>query len=685
MMNLNRSKRLNKYASMITLMIIIVSYISVASAQTRYNAIENGSFDYGLDYWQSEPAIGGIWQDDIVNRYDASSGAYMQQVNGITSAKLNTAVKLWAGTFKLSAAFMVKSGATGNTSIVATINGSIVASCTADMNIKSSWQICNSSEFTLNSPIDGVVTINGITNVTYDAIKLDTTSIQPTVTPVPTNTPSQTQSGGQLSNPGFDTYKDAWHDLADVNTYEWPYIFQSNEAIYRRSGTLGVGIGGSGGNGLGQRVTVVQGQSYIYGIYAKSYQSSNRIRIIVNNSDDYSATAIAIQDCIDIPNSTFTQCGGTFTANTTIALRFWIEGYGVAIDDAYFIGESGATPTVTPTHTPTVTPGGPTLTPVPTMTATRTPLPTIAPTVNTLPTPTTFVPPIVGEDGNKPCALSMQIALERIKQGLAYCWGANDPSIFVRDSLCPSGYGLDCSGLGVWSYRQAGVNMPDDTAQGMYNRYHKVSGSLNGSGLAIGDAIVIGSSATTIKHIAWYAGGGYFNDCFNTGTGCITHRIDNSSAYINAGFRGYIRPSVTLGLPQCTNSDFIGGNPPADGSPIGGQPSGGSPGGSVWIPGYSEMNNPPVGNPASYTQTESERSLLPEELSQADDGWTASMRASMYDFGCPIDMSSWGLNAKLCIKYQYLQSFMIMGMTIRLDALFAVFLVAILIGIIIKR
>lgn len=72
-----------------------------------------------------------------------------------------------------------------------------------------------------------------------------------------------------------------------------------------------------------------------------------------------------------------------------------------------------------------------------------------------------------------------------------YVWGATGPDRF------------DCSGLVHYAYKKAGYDWPRRlTAQGQYNRSHKISRS----SLKPGDLVAIGRSSGSIYHIGIYAG-----------------------------------------------------------------------------------------------------------------------------------------------------------------------------------
>jgi hypothetical protein len=172
----------------------------------------------------------------------------------------------------------------------------------------------------------------------------------------------------------------------------------------------------------------------------------------------------------------------------------------------------------------------------------------------------------------------MQVLAALIAQGVPYCWGSNDPVIpitqqgYAQDSLCPEGRGLDCSGAIVWAWREVGVNIADDTAQGMYDSLPHTACTLDdlsapsgdsggiGSCWAVGDLVFLGAggSSLAIYHVAAYAGGGLWNDCYSTSTGCQTWPIDSKADY-RVNFAGSARPSLAWGGGECGDGGSVVG------------------------------------------------------------------------------------------------------------------------------
>ena len=185
-------------------------------------------------------------------------------------------------------------------------------------------------------------------------------------------------------------------------------------------------------------------------------------------------------------------------------------------------------------------------------------------------------------DGNKPCERAEQLLAARIAQGVPYCWGSRDPDMSIIDQgfdvgdLCPQGYGLDCSGAVIWGWRQAGVDVPNATAQDLYNQLPHIActladldrGATDGGGCwAIGDLIFLAhdAGAGVVYHVAGYAGGNLWTDCFNTATGCRVWDIRAQGVY-SSDFRGAARPSLAWGGGQCGDGGTVAGGAGAAGA-----------------------------------------------------------------------------------------------------------------------
>lgn len=192
------------------------------------------------------------------------------------------------------------------------------------------------------------------------------------------------------------------------------------------------------------------------------------------------------------------------------------------------------------------------------------------------PSPNPSASPAPGSDGGKTCARAEMILAARIAQGVPYCWGSRDPDVRVDQqdygqwdqSLCPSGYGLDCSAAVIWSWRQAGVNVPNATAQDLYNQLPHIpctladlgaaTASNSGAGCwAIGDLIFLQNS-TGVYHVAGYAGGNLWTDCYNTQTGCQVWQITDKAEYAS-DFVGAARPSLAWGGGNCGDGGTVAG------------------------------------------------------------------------------------------------------------------------------
>jgi cell wall-associated NlpC family hydrolase len=107
--------------------------------------------------------------------------------------------------------------------------------------------------------------------------------------------------------------------------------------------------------------------------------------------------------------------------------------------------------------------------------------------------------PIVGPNATASAA----IAAAQTRLGLPYVWGATGPSTF------------DCSGLVMWSYRQAGLSIPR-TSREQYAGLPKVALS----DLQPGDLVFYAtntSNPSTIHHVAMYVGDGLVIHAPHTG------------------------------------------------------------------------------------------------------------------------------------------------------------------------
>jgi cell wall-associated NlpC family hydrolase len=124
-----------------------------------------------------------------------------------------------------------------------------------------------------------------------------------------------------------------------------------------------------------------------------------------------------------------------------------------------------------------------------------TPPPAPPPPVRTPPrTPTSTAkpppppPPVVGAPTE---AAGRAVAAALSRRGDTYSLGGSKPPVF------------DCSGLTMWSYAQAGVNLPR-TSRAQFGVGRPVSKDQ----LQPGDLLFYGGSAATIHHVAMYVGNG---------------------------------------------------------------------------------------------------------------------------------------------------------------------------------
>lgn len=117
----------------------------------------------------------------------------------------------------------------------------------------------------------------------------------------------------------------------------------------------------------------------------------------------------------------------------------------------------------------------------------------------------TFVPP-----GNSSQAqIAVQAAYSVV--GTRYVWGSSDPSV-----------GLDCSGVTVYAWREAGVTLPH-SSEAQYSSYPRIPLSA----VQPGDLIYYGNYG---PHIAIYVGGGKIIHASSPAPGGQT-RIDSMYGY----------------------------------------------------------------------------------------------------------------------------------------------------------
>jgi cell wall-associated NlpC family hydrolase len=122
-------------------------------------------------------------------------------------------------------------------------------------------------------------------------------------------------------------------------------------------------------------------------------------------------------------------------------------------------------------------------------------------------------------------ASAVQAALTQ--QGKPYCWGGSGPRCF------------DCSGLTMWAYAQAGINLPR-TSQAQFT----ASPQVDRSALAPGDLVFFaGAGGTTSSpgHVGIYLGSGQMLDAPHTGS------VVRIEPVWTTGYAGATRPSAGPG------------------------------------------------------------------------------------------------------------------------------------------
>ena len=199
-------------------------------------------------------------------------------------------------------------------------------------------------------------------------------------------------------------------------------------------------------------------------------------------------------------------------------------------------------PTPTPTKRPTATPTTPTRTPAPatptqptndpaTPPAPTTPAPTTPPTAPTTPAPAPTTPkpttpaptgPALGTGTAVGTAAQGLAAVEWAKKqvGLPYGWGSTGPAAY------------DCSGLTMKAWASAGVGITR-TSRTQYQHVKKITYAA----MRPGDLIFYASdtaNASTINHVAMYAGGGTMVEAARPGVPLrvTAVRYTNSMPYV---------------------------------------------------------------------------------------------------------------------------------------------------------
>lgn len=120
--------------------------------------------------------------------------------------------------------------------------------------------------------------------------------------------------------------------------------------------------------------------------------------------------------------------------------------------------------------------------------------------------------PAASSGSTRPTAeLSDQAATHALKMiGKPYRYGGSSPS------------GFDCSGLVLYSYRQAGLSLPHNT-----DRQRSVSRPVKVAELRRGDLLFFNQEGKKFGHVAIYVGGGKFVHAPSSGKSVKTDRLDS--------------------------------------------------------------------------------------------------------------------------------------------------------------
>ncbi|MDQ1022467.1 cell wall-associated NlpC family hydrolase [Streptomyces umbrinus] len=104
--------------------------------------------------------------------------------------------------------------------------------------------------------------------------------------------------------------------------------------------------------------------------------------------------------------------------------------------------------------------------------------------------------------------------------GMPYSWGGGNADGPSKGTCCsPRGRsgasitGFDCSGLSLYAYAKAGINLPRTAAQ-----QYAASEPVKPGKVRPGDLVFYGDSATNIHHVGIYVGGGWMIDAPRPGT-----------------------------------------------------------------------------------------------------------------------------------------------------------------------
>jgi cell wall-associated NlpC family hydrolase len=123
--------------------------------------------------------------------------------------------------------------------------------------------------------------------------------------------------------------------------------------------------------------------------------------------------------------------------------------------------------------------------------------------------------------------------------GQPYSWGGGNASGPSTGTCCsPKGRsgesitGFDCSGLTLYAYAKAGINLPRTAAQ-----QYAASEPVKRDQVKPGDLVFYGASASGIHHVGIYVGGGYMLDAPRPGTQVRFSPLDSMSDLF-----GFARP-----------------------------------------------------------------------------------------------------------------------------------------------
>jgi murein DD-endopeptidase len=121
-------------------------------------------------------------------------------------------------------------------------------------------------------------------------------------------------------------------------------------------------------------------------------------------------------------------------------------------------------------------------------------------------------PPSPSSGSTRPTAeLGSQVASSALKMlGKPYRYGGASPN------------GFDCSGLVLYSYKQAGVALPHST-----DKQRSASRAIKVADLQRGDLLFFNQQGKKYGHVAIYVGGGKFVHAPSSGKSVRSDRLDN--------------------------------------------------------------------------------------------------------------------------------------------------------------